>query len=533
MEMRPFGNSLHRVSRRSVLAGSAGALAAFAIDACSSGGSSASSQAGSKLTGPAAQGALRWDTAVFPADLNPIGSQNAAPNKRLMVWVSNALLRPTNQPNVYTPDLAVSLPQPQPDLLSWQFTLKPNARWSDGSPCTAHDVVATFEAIKNPNSGSIWQSALINVASADALNDSTVRFTMSEPDTGILNGFASVPIVKASEASDVDKLSTNPTGTGPFKISSVSSGQQITMVPNTYYFSSGLPRVKQLQYVLDSDDSLLVINLEKGITALTSDMSYGDVAGLQRQGVKVYVDPGAPTRTYMNVGPQFTDQNFRQAIAYAINRQQVVEDVYFGYAKPGQGQYSPNTYGYDPSITMFSASADVAKAKQLLAKANYPKSTLMITVPSAPRLNATAAILQANWQAIGLNVQVESLQIGAAVAKLVSGKFDFFLYEDFLGTGPGFTPNYIYTTLATKSPGNSADISVPAVDAAIKVASTTPNKSEQLAALKFLQQWDIENAWWLGICYPYYLEAQGVPLTGYSPTRLGNVPLEVEDAKIA
>ena len=231
------------------------------------------------------------------------------------------------------------------------------------------------------------------------------------------------------------------------------------MVPNTYYFSSGLPRVKQLQYVLDSDDSLLVINLEKGITALTSDMSYGDVAGLQRQGVKVYVDPGAPTRTYMNVGPQFTDQNFRQAIAYAINRQQVVEDVYFGYAKPGQGQYSPNTYGYDPSITMFSASADVAMAKQLLAKANYPKSTLMITVPSAPRLNATAAILQANWQAIGLNVQVESLQIGAAVAKLVSGKFDFFLYEDFLGTGPGFTPNYIYTTLATKSPGNSADIS--------------------------------------------------------------------------
>jgi peptide/nickel transport system substrate-binding protein len=530
------------VSRRKFLGG-AGALATTVV-LYGCGGSSSSSGSGSKttainskLSGPAAQGILVWDTSSNPTNINPIGPTNPPPVRRTTIWISNALLRYTNKAGVYEADLAAEMPTYG---MEYEFKLRKDVLWSDGTKFTADDVVATFAAVVNPNYSSVWASHLVNVKSVTKVDDYTVKVTQKTADRFWQSPFASIAIVKADEAHNQALIGNKPTGTGPFMVSSKTSNG-ITFVPNPHYFKKGLPKVKGLQYPVVPVPATIEVNLVNGQTALSSDFPYSAVKSLQSKGVQISVVKDAPARQicYINTGGRpdtLGDVNFRQALAYAIDRQQIIDVGWSGYATPGQSEYTPGTEFFDASVKKYGASADVATAKAMLAKATKkPTKPLQLIVQNTPDYTNAATVLQANWEAIGVKTDIIQKDIagwGAAFGEKDS--WDLILINDFLATGPGTTPQYIYGVYQSGSSLNYINgVKDPQVDAWIKTGTESTDDTKAQAAWTSIQKWLVDFSPTLCMCYPAYVEAQGVPLSGYTASQLGNgVPLNVEDASI-
>jgi peptide/nickel transport system substrate-binding protein len=490
-----------------------------------------------KLTGDAAKGVIRWDTEAEAVNINPIGSTNLPPIRRPGTWITNGLMRPTAKPGVYAFDLARSFKSAK-DGMSWEFKLRSGVVWSDGSPFTSADVKATYDAVLDASYASIWRNQITGlVGSVQAPDPLTVRFVMRAPGTWIMNAFAQIPIVKASEARDKDKLAVAPTGTGAFYISERRSGDRLILKANGKYFRKGMPRVYGLNYVVAPDPSARIANLVSGQTALTSDIQYSQLSLLKGKNVKLYDVAGAPTRLYfyfnVNREPWFRDYNFRNALSFAIDRQTVVNLVFAGRATPAQGQYSPNTVFFDPSIKKFGPRADVDKARKLLSQARAkPTRPVVITIAGASKIaRDTATILQANWQAIGVQTEIEALDTTVASAKFRSRQTDVYLLNDFLGTGPAWTPSYLASSYTNGAVFNFSDPD-PDLDKKMRTAISGLDRAEIKAALTDIQRYDIDQQRIVGICHPHYLEAQGVPLAGYQVMPLGNVPFTVEEARI-
>jgi peptide/nickel transport system substrate-binding protein len=536
------GFDLHRapVSRRKFLSASSAVVGSALLYACggtsSSGGGGASKK---QLSGPAAQDILVWNTQAEATNINPIGPNNFPAVRRVQVWTSNGLLRHTNNRGVYAPDLATKIPTPSANGLKYDFALRQDVKWSDGTPFTADDVIATINAVLDPKYASAWSANLVNVGSIEKVDQYTVRVHNKRADRFWQNPFASIPMVKASEVNDQNLLANKPTGTGPFKVVQKVAGDKIVFAPNAHYFKTGLPRVKGLQYPVVPVAATIQVNLANGLAALSSDVPYSAVKAVEQRGVKVTVDTKSPTRQYMyfNTGKRpdtLGDVNFRQALAYAIDRQQVLDVVYAGLGTVAQTEYTPNTDFYDASIKRYGPRPDVAKAKALLAQAKKkPTKPLQLVVQNTPDYTDAATILQANWKAIGVPTVVEQKDIADWSATFSSGDFDLIMVNDFLGTGPAWTPQYIFGVYRSGASLNFVPgTHDPQLDSWIDTGIKSQDDATAQAAWTKIQQWLLDNAYSLCTCHPAYVEANGVPLANYTVSALGNVPLSVEDASI-
>jgi peptide/nickel transport system substrate-binding protein len=532
------GFDLHRapVSRRKFLSATSAVVGGALLYGC---GGTSSGTSKKQLSGLARQGVLVWNTQAEATNINPIGPNNFPAVRRVQVWTSNGLLRHTNNRGVYSADLATKIPTLSADGLTYDFPLRRGVLWSDGTPFTADDVVATMNAVLNPKYASAWSANLVNVGTVEKLDDYTVRVRNKRADRFWQNPFASIPIVKASEVNNQNLLANKPTGTGPFKVVQKIPGDKIVFAPNQHYFKQGLPRVKGLQYPVVPTAATIQVNLANGLAALSSDVPYSAVKSVEARGVKVTVDTKSPTRQYMyfNTGKRSAtlgDVNFRQALAWAMDRQQVLDVCYAGLGVVAQTEYTPNTDFYDPSIKMYGPRPNVAKAKALLAQAKKrPTKPLQLVVQNTPDYTDAATVLQANWEAIGVPTVVEQKDIADWSATFSSGDFDLIMVNDFLGTGPAWTPQYIFGVYRSGAALNFVPgTNDPHLDSLIDTGIKSQDDATAQKAWSAIQQWILDNAYSLCTCHPAYVEANGVPLANYTVSALGNVPLGVEDASI-
>lgn len=132
------------------------------------------------------------------------------------------------------PDLATEW-SPSEDLKSWTFKLRPDVRFHHGKPLQAEDVVFSFERIMDPATGSAGRSQIEVLKQVEALDPTTVRFTLSQPYAdfpGLLTG-RQMRIVAKDRAST---LKTEPSGTGPYRFLRYTPGDQLVMERNPDYY---------------------------------------------------------------------------------------------------------------------------------------------------------------------------------------------------------------------------------------------------------------------------------------------------------
>lgn len=264
----------------------------------------------------------------------------------------------------------------------WIVTLH-KARWQNGTPVTADDVIFTIKRILDPKAPLPPASSLsfIDTARMTKLDDRTVRFELAYPTIAFADSFASPTLAIVPRGFNAAR----PIGSGPFALDAIEPGTRITFTANRAYWKSGEPRVERLQ-IIGFPDSLSQVNaLVGGQIDIASSIDPILAPLVERAGarLKLVEYPTAGTVTWqMNTSRKpFADERVRQALRLAVNRQQIIDQVYDGHATLGNDIFSPDDAAYDRELPQ--REENVAAAKQLLKAAGYPNG-LRVVLTAAP-----------------------------------------------------------------------------------------------------------------------------------------------------
>jgi ABC-type transport system substrate-binding protein len=303
------------------------------------------------------------------------------------------------------------------DGLTWTFKLRKGIKFHNGDPLTSADVVFSLQRFGSKESTNPWSPYLLkNNESITAPDDSTVVYKAQKPEWPLKIPFGQTQILPKNYFEKVgqDGFRAAPIGSGPYKFSKWAPKTSMEFDANTEYWGAAKPQWSKIVETLVPEEATRVAQLDRGDVDMIGNLSFDRLVELKGKGFKLQ-EVGLPTLanisfpgTFMTQGPT-SDIRVRQALSYAINRQEICDTFYKGLAKPGGFWFfSEKTWAFDPA-TFKADSYDPAKSKQLLQEAGYPNkfNPQTITLYTTAVASDLMQILQGYWQAVGVNVDVQ------------------------------------------------------------------------------------------------------------------------------
>jgi len=325
------------------------------------------------------------------------------------------------------------------DGLVITFHLRKNVKWTDGSEFTADDVMFGYRLIVDEKTPTAYSEDFKQVKKAEVLDKYTFRVTYEKPFAPALTSWGNLVILPKHllEGKDITKaeFGRNPIGLGPYKFSQWISGQEVILDSNHDYFE-GRPYIDHYVYRVIPDPATMFLELRAGgidmmgltplqYTKQTDTPYFKENFQKFRYPQFVY--------TYMGLNlkhPFFQDRRVRQAMAYAIDKSEIVEVVLYGLGSVATGPYVPNTWPYNPNVKKYEFNPD--KAKQLLKEAGWKEGrngmlekdgrpfrfTILTNMGNTLRMN-TATIIQYRLAKVGIKVDIRALEWSTFVNQFI------------------------------------------------------------------------------------------------------------------
>jgi peptide/nickel transport system substrate-binding protein len=279
------------------------------------------------------------------------------------------------------PDLTV-----QPELATawksddakvWTVTLRQGVKFHNGKAFTADDVVATFDRLVDPAKPSAAKSAFSFLAkgATTKIDDHTVRFELSRP----LGDFPyslytyQAAILPADWPGDFAK---NPIGTGPFRLTRYIPKQSAEYERFDGYWENGLPYLDKLKIVYFDDIGAQIAAMQSGDVDMLQSLPIDSLDTLKAGATDIEL-LSAASASYAQLAMRtdtkpFDDKRVRQAVAYCLDREALVKELWGGYADIGNDHLIAPVYPLSKGLAIPQRRQDYAKAKQLLADAGHP-----------------------------------------------------------------------------------------------------------------------------------------------------------------
>ena len=393
------------------------------------------------------------------------------------------------------PDLAQSW-EVSDDSTTYTFHLAGGVRWHDGEPMTSADVKFTFENILL-NFHSRTKGGLSGIlGSIDTPDDTTVVFNFTQPYAALLQRLNSTeaPILPKHVYEGVDDVQTAdanlaPVGTGPFKLESYEIDNQITLVRNGDYFKEGLPYLDRVVMRVIPDQNTQVLALEEGEVDYIWRVPGGDIERLSGDDSivlhNVNSGPGGgfciPTLTFNSEREVFSDIRVRQAIAQAVNRDQMVAQVLFGQGRSATGPInSQMAFAYTDDVTSYPY--DLDRANALLDEAGYASDGTRFSIDlllfSFGVFPKYGEVMRQNLAEVGIDVEVTPLDRSAFIPRVFGERdFDTNIISYCNNTDPsiGVARMYVSTNIGDIPFSNGAAYVNPRIDELFTAAASTPD----------------------------------------------------------
>lgn len=399
-----------------------------------------------------------------PRTFNPILAQETTSTGPL-ANLFDGLVETNGETTEVEPALAESWTTSK-DGRTWTFVLRQGLQWSDGQPVTADDVVFTFRVIYDKNITNSLKDVLtvagrpIQVTKVDAR---TIRFTTAQPfgpflrqiGVGILPEHKLEAAYQAGRFNQTWGVNTPPrelVGTGPYRMVEYRPAQRIVYERNPHYWkvdAAGhrLPYIDRVILTITPDQNAQRLLFQAGQTDSyeVRPREYAQFKRGEKAGNYTVYDGGPSFATEFltfNENPHsglppyelkwFQTQKFRQAVAYAIDRQAIINQVYAGHAVPEYGPESPaDKFFYDPHVMQYPYS--LQKATQVLAEAGFRKGSdgllrdadghpvrfVITTNSDNPDRVAIANIIRQDLTALGMQVTLAPEAFNTLVNRLV------------------------------------------------------------------------------------------------------------------
>lgn len=307
--------------------------------------------------------------------------------------------------------------------LEYTFTIRQGVKFHDGSDLTVDDVKYTFDRLMGTNGGEKMKNNFDNVVSTEVVDDKTFKFTLKEPNSNFLYALTALTSGIVPAAND-DKHNENPIGTGPFAYEKYAPGMNLVLKKNEDYWRDGLPYLNKVTFKFQSDDQAAIMAL------LANEV---DLTGVPWARMGEVTDEFNTTKqqnnsslvvTFNEEKEPFNNVKVRQAIAMAINKDDIISSVFNGQAVKLGSNMSPAMGKYHDEKLVDVWQFDVEKAKSLLAEAGYADGfSTKITVSSHNAIYGNIAqIVVENLKAIGINVEIEVVEWGIWLERVYFGR---------------------------------------------------------------------------------------------------------------
>lgn len=324
------------------------------------------------------------------------------------------------------------------------FHLRRDVRWHDGTPFTASDVKFTYELYIDPEIPTAYAESFRQVTRVETPDPYTFIAHYDTPYAPALLSWAT-PIHPRHLLEDADvlrsPLARSPIGTGPYRFGEWVSGEKIVLEANTDYFE-GPPYIRRVVYRIIPDVSTQFLELQTGsldfmgLTPLQFDRQTDTLAFRRNYNKYQYLSFGYTYLGYNLRRPLFADKRMRQALAYAIDEQELIDGVLLGYGDIATGPYKPDTWVYNPDVRRYHYNPE--KARQLLAEAGWHDSGDGILSKEGQRLTftivtnqgndlriKTGEIIQRRFREIGVDVRLRVIEWATFLKDFINpGNFD-------------------------------------------------------------------------------------------------------------
>ncbi len=427
------------------------------------------------------------------------------------------------------------------DGLVITFHLRKGVRWIDGVEFTAEDVKFGFDTITDKKTPTAYSEDFLQVKKAEALDKYTFKVTYDKPFAPALTSWGGLVILPKHllEGKDITKtdFGRNPVGLGPYKLTKWVTGQELLLDSNRDYFE-GRPYIDRFIYRIIPDQATMFLELQTGgvdkmgltpiqYTKQTESDFFRNNFQKFRYPQFVY--------TYMGFNlkhPFFKDKRVRQAIAYAIDKSEIVDVVLFGLGSPATGPYVPNTWPYNPNVKEYKYGPE--KAKQLLKEAGWvPNSkgilekdgkpfefTIRTNMGNTLRMN-TATIIQWRLAKVGIKVKIEAIEWSTFVNEFIDKRrFEAVI----LGWSIGLDPDQYdiwYSGKTKEKEFNFVGYGNPEVDALLEKGRRTYDIAERKKAYNRIQEILADELPYIFLYVPDATQIVHARFKGIKPSPIG------------
>jgi len=322
------------------------------------------------------------------------------------------------------------------DPTTYVVTIRRGVRFHDGHELTSADVVHTFRTLLAPGFISPLKGAHRLVKSVGARARYAIVFSLTEPFGSFPASLVLPPIVP--DRAD-PSFKDHPIGTGPYRFVRYAADDFIELAPFDDYYD-GRPRNGGLLLRIVPDDIMRGLELRKGTMDLViNDLAPDIIVQLEREASLQAVR--APGSDYQYIGvnlrdPILRDLRVRQALAYAIDCNGIIEHLRRRLATPAVGLIPPTSWAFDPRV--FAFTYDPARARRLLDDAGYSdpdgdgpalRFSLSLKVSNSEFNRLQSAVIQQNLRDVGVGVDVRLYEFATLYSDVLAGNFQLFTLQ--------------------------------------------------------------------------------------------------------
>jgi peptide/nickel transport system substrate-binding protein len=443
---------------------------AFVLAGCTQSGGTASGER-HPWTQP---GVLRFANLGEPDSLNPLIGTYQVDVDLSMFWAG--YLFNYSDRNELVPELATQVPTLgnggiAKNGLTITYHLRRGVQWQDAVPFSADDLVFTWRAVMNPNNNVQTRTGYDLIASIDEPDKYTAVVHLKRPFAPFVNMFFTMaatpyPILPKhllAQYSDLNRLPYNskPIGTGPFIVQEWHRGETLRMVANPHYWR-GAPKLREVRYRAIPDENTLTTSMQSHEIDLWYNASSTNYPVASK--IAATHPSLTPFTQYSRIGfnvqrPALSDIAVRRALAYATDRNHLIETITYGVNLLGEGDQPSFSWAHDPNLKPIPF--DPVRARATLDAAGWKPGPDGIRAKNGQRLhlvfattsgnavgNRMAVLLQAAWRDIGIDLEVKSYASALMFANyqaggiLQGGKFDVEISSWVNGVDPDDSTNF-------------------------------------------------------------------------------------------
>lgn len=432
-----------------------------------------------------------------------------------------------------------------PDELTITFHLRKGVRWHDGAPFTARDVDFTYRYMIDPKTPTAYGEDFRQIQWTEVVDPYTYRVRYRQPYAPAIQswGIWILPahLLEGPWREGVDlrtsRQNRHPVGTGPYRFVEWKTGEKVVLEENPAYWE-GRPYIHRVVYRIIPDPATTFLELK----ARNIDMANLTPIQFRRQTDypafrKAFNRYRYLANAYAYLGfnlrdPRFQDRRVRQAVAHAIDRQEIIDGVLLGLGQVAGGPYKPGTWYYDPDVKRYPYDPDRARA--LLAEAGWvpgpdgilgkdgrPFAFTVRTNQGNAVRQQTAEIIQRRLRAVGIDVKIHVVEWAAFINTFIK-KRDF--EAIILGWGLGNDPDqYIIWHSSQTGPDelNHVTYRNPRVDALLEAGRRTLDQGKRKAIYREFQEILAEDQPVVFLYVPEALPVVASRIHGVRPTPTG------------